>query len=485
MNNAAIEVIDLFSGAGGLSLGFQAAGCRIRTAVDLDSRAGESFLHNFSKLQPDHPPQVLAGSEHDIERLDLESLLGPRRDEILVGGPPCQAFSLLGRGKLASLTEGGFVEDRRNRLYQEFLRAVDLRQPLAVLMENVPGMLSVEGTNYADAVLENLAETGYRAGYIRLNAAWYGVPQFRERVFFIGIRADLGKSPKAPPLTHLPDSFDGYRPPLRARDRARMLPFDEISTRIEGELSVPSALEPQPVMNVSQALDDLPIILDHLTNPPIPGGVSRQGLPYQGEPHSYYARLMRSWPGFSDDPLVTNHWIRRTPRDYETFRRMNCGDRYPEAVEIAESRFREELNSLDRRGKAPLPESEDWLNLRNRFVPPYCKDTFHEKWGKLVPDRPSWTVPAHLAKDSYSHIHHDSEQARMISVREAARLQSFPDSFVFSGNMGECFRQVGNAVPPLLSWAIAAEILRTIGADATPPPGLPGTQMRPVFHELS
>jgi DNA (cytosine-5)-methyltransferase 1 len=88
---------------------------------------------------------------------------------------------------------------------------------------------------------------------------------------------------------------------------------------------------------------------------------------------------------------------------------------------------------------------------------------FIDKWRKLIPDQPSWTIPAHLARDSYSHIHHDSSQARMVSVREAARLQSFPDAFEFSGNMGDCFRQIGNAVPPLLAWAVAASVMGLLG----------------------
>ena len=97
------------------------------------------------------------------------------------------------------------------------------------------------------------------------------------------------------------------------------------------------------------------------------------------------------------------------------------------------------------------------------FVPPYPEDMFRDKWRKLVPDQPSWTVPAHLSKDCYSHIHYDSSQARSISVREAARLQSFPDGYLFEGAMGDAFRQIGNAVPPLLGWAIARSVSASLG----------------------
>jgi DNA (cytosine-5)-methyltransferase 1 len=103
------------------------------------------------------------------------------------------------------------------------------------------------------------------------------------------------------------------------------------------------------------------------------------------------------------------------------------------------------------------------LELKARFIPPYDPAKFPNKWRKMEPDKPARTLMAHLGKDSYSHIHYDSEQARTISVREAARLQSFPDGFRFSGTMNPAFRQIGNAVPPLLSVAIASSILAGLG----------------------
>src|SRR3954452_12296583 len=115
---------------------------------------------------------------------------------------------------------------------------------------------------------------------------------------------------------------------------------------------------------------------------------------------------------------------------------------------------------------APEKNTTEWEKLRARFVPPYDQKNFLDKWRKLYPDQPSWTVPAHLGKDSYSHIHYESEQARMITPREAARLQSFPDAFEFEGSMGDCFRQIGNAVPPLLAWALADRLLRSLGYES-------------------
>jgi DNA (cytosine-5)-methyltransferase 1 len=169
---------------------------------------------------------------------------------------------------------------------------------------------------------------------------------------------------------------------------------------------------------------------------------------------------MRCWPGFVADDLVTDHVCKATPRDYTTFALMQPGDRYPEALVIAERRHRRALAAWKAgRRSGGQPRRKD-------FVPPYRNDIFPEKWRKLDPRRPSWTVTAHLAKDTYSHIHHDSSQARMISLREAARLQSFPDGFKFVGNIGDCFRQIGNAVPPLLAHGIGRRIRRLLRATA-------------------
>jgi DNA (cytosine-5)-methyltransferase 1 len=149
---------------------------------------------------------------------------------------------------------------------------------------------------------------------------------------------------------------------------------------------------------------------------------------------------------------------------------MKPGDRYPEALKIAREILAEKLAELKAGGQDPEHASSEHEQLRKSIVPPYPENKFKSKWRKLIPDQPSWTVVAHLSRDTYSHIHHDSTQARMISVREAARLQSFPDGYRFSGNMGDAFRQIGNAVPPLLAWAIAAHLMRELGKPAVHPP---------------
>jgi DNA (cytosine-5)-methyltransferase 1 len=183
---------------------------------------------------------------------------------------------------------------------------------------------------------------------------------------------------------------------------------------------------------------------------------------------------MRSWPGFeapADGPC--DHVIRYLPRDWPIFERMRPGDEYPKAHEIAEMLFQEQLRARRGAGESVRKRSRAWEDLRRSIVPPYRVDGFPNKWWKLDPDGPSRTLMAHLGKDGYSHIHYDSRQARTISVREAARLQSFPDGFVFNCSMNSAFKQIGNAVPPLMAYQIALTLKQTI-QDSTPSAGVSG-----------
>ena len=210
---------------------------------------------------------------------------------------------------------------------------------------------------------------------------------------------------------------------------------------------------------------DLPEITAHLD------GRARRGARRFTEPVRYrddvepssFGLAMRNWPQFESPGWVTDHVIRSLPRDYETFRRMEAGDQYPEAFRVAETIFHERLAALEASRANPIAPRAI-AELRARIVPPYDIGKFPNKWRKMEADRPARTLMAHLGKDSYSHIHYDSAQARTISVREAARLQSFPDGFRFSGTMNPAFRQIGNAVPPLLVKAIASGLLAQLKA---------------------
>jgi DNA (cytosine-5)-methyltransferase 1 len=150
------------------------------------------------------------------------------------------------------------------------------------------------------------------------------------------------------------------------------------------------------------------------------------------------------------------------PRDYQIFHVMEPGDQYPQAHRHALNLFQQRLAELEMAGQKPRPGSAEYEAVKKSIVPPYDHTKFPNKWRKMEPDCPARTLMAHIGKDTYSHIHYDSEQARTISVREAARLQSFPDGFVFAGSMNAAFRQIGNAVPPLMVKAIAAEMMKAL-----------------------
>ena len=171
---------------------------------------------------------------------------------------------------------------------------------------------------------------------------------------------------------------------------------------------------------------------------------------------------MREWEGYEAGEGVYDHVIRYLPRDYPIFREMLPGEQYPEALERAHRLFEKKLGLLRASGEDVGESTALYREVLRGTVPPYDADKFPNKWRKMEPDAPARTLTAHLGKDSYSHIHYDDAQARTISVREAARLQSFPDGFCFSGAMNSALRQIGNAVPPLLAGAVGRNLLRTL-----------------------
>lgn len=460
------RVLDLFSGCGGLSLGFLAADCEISAAVESDPDAAQSHAANF------HAGNELAGRARDITettptKLVQELELGDaaRAFDVIVGGPPCQAFARVGRSKLREVADHpeAFRHDPRSRLYIHYLDYVEACAPLAVVLENVPDMLNFGGRNIAHEVCEVLAERGYACGYTLLNAVYYGVPQMRERAFLVAIRKEIASEIAFPTPTHwiqLPPGYEG------SRAVARKL-LAQSDTLGPDEFWKPSPdFQPglRPAVTAMDALHDLPKIDARAE---LAAGRLRRGarrfddpIPYPSvDALSAYAAEMRKWPGFEAPNALLDHVIRYLPRDYKLFARLRPGDQYPEAYSLAEAMFEEALQARKDAGEVIRAGTEKWKELRNSIVPPYDQHKFPNKWRKMEADRPARTLMAHLGKDSYSHIHYDSAQARPISVREAARLQSFPDSFVFCGTMNPAFRQIGNAVPPLLAKAIAERLV--------------------------
>jgi DNA (cytosine-5)-methyltransferase 1 len=473
---AAPRVLELCSGCGGMSLGLKAAGYDLAAHIELDPTAAASYALNIKPSATQRREAWAAA--RDMTSSDPASLcheLGmsgavAEHFDVLAAGLPCQAFARIGRSKLRSVTgdDDAFKNDPRARLYQRFLQYVEAVQPVAIVIENVPDILNFGGHNVPEEICGTLEELGYDARYTLLNAAYYGVPQMRERLFLVAIDASLGQAPGFPKPTHaarLPSGYEGVRTVALRHVSPAGSRYSPAPRAVPG---LPSAV------TVRAALSDLPRITEHFTDP---GSMRRRRtsdvLPYPTFTGlTRYATRMRNWPGLPKCHAGTDgHVVRLTPRDFEIFRRMRVGGDYPHAISVAKEIFKERLEQTYPR---PARGSEAWDELSRSCVPPYDPGKFPNKWWKMDPAMPSRTLTAHMGKDTYSHIHWDSRQKRTVSVREAARLQSFPDSFRFAGAMNAAFRQIGNAVPPLLARAVARQLMldltREPVAREDPPP---------------
>jgi len=361
--------IDLFCGAGGLSAGLEMAGFKVLAGNDIFEAAGQTFAET-------HPhAEFIPGP---IEDLDIDSLMkitGLKRGEltVLVGGPPCQAYSVYNHQR--------GMHDARATLFREYLRMVEGLQPEWIVMENVAGIYSIGGGEAVRAIKSELADLGYAVEEKLLRAEDYGVPQERRRVVFIGNR--IGAPISHPQPTHGPG----------------LLPY----------------------VTIKDAMSDLP----DLVNGEAPGVV-----PYKTPPKSDFQRLLRG-----NRTKVSNH---AAPRLGQV--------------------------NLDR--LEHIPPGGSWRDIPHDMLPEgmkRAKRSDHTKrYGRMTWDGLSCTVLTKCDIHWGAYIHPD--QQRAISVREAARIQSFPDSFVFSGSKTEQYVQVGNAVPPLLGRAIGHHLLECMEA---------------------
>lgn len=462
-----MTAIDLFSGCGGISLGFRRAGVQMLAGMDIDLPSMRSWWWNFRRdagLHREGTPTI------DISSLTAEDALrrmqcgtGSAGVDLVVGGPPCQAYSRIGKGKMAHLREeeGASLHDHRGMLFEEYLRYVKELAPIGVLVENVPDAINYGGETIPAVICTSLARMGYHARFTVLNAANYGVPQVRERVFILAVHESVSDAaPRFPEPTHRVT-----RDPDARQVAHRMVKVVEENPEWAVLPPVVSATLPEAV-TVEDALSDLPVIRSMERQGGRLGcGEMREGLPYSSSPVNDYQRLMRSWPGIPPRSLVDGNVLRDNPRDFAVYALMQEGDQYPEARRLHERLFMEEVARRRARGQCIDEGDESWRVLERQMVPPYDVTKFESKWYKMRRDRPSRTVVAHLQMDTYSHIHFDNSQARAVTVREAARLQSFPDGFSFIGAMKEGFRQVGNAVPPLMAWHLARSLIRAIGRE--------------------
>lgn len=475
--------MDLFAGCGGISLGLLTAGFQPVASVEIDRYAAQSHGANFGPKSSggDHPghhvPRDVTVEDPATIFAEL-GLNGHVHDQIdiLVGGPPCQAFARVGRAKLREqahrrkeeTAEQAFLVDGRVNLWERYVHYIRMTKPVALLMENVPDMLNHGGRNVAEMVAKSLSEEGYEVAYTLLNASWYGVPQTRERMILIGFHRESGITPAFPAPTHhvlLPPGYQGTRSTARQVIRGEGSDHHRF---VRG----PDASLPRGT-SARDALADLPPIYaqDLLARGELRRGAKDPLEPVRytsKKPSTMYSRLMREWFGFANKQGTTGHVIRYLPRDFKIFSEISEGWQYPQIHAFVEQKIANWLRGRKLEGLSTDPRNVEVRDFIQAWRIPYDPSKFPNKWWKLEADKPVRTLLAHLGKDSYSHIHFDSEQARTISLREAARLQSFPDGFVFKGSMNPALKQIGNAVPALFAYALAMSLRSNLGMPVIP-----------------
>lgn len=341
--------IDLFSGAGGMSLGAEWSGITVKTAVDSDINAAATYKQNHQNTE------VLTCDIKQVRNLKTCGEGSKGGQLVLFGGPPCQGFSTSNQRTRSK-------SNPQNWLFQHYLRIVRETRPDWVVFENVKGILETESAFFFQSVLNRLSNLGYTISYWVLNAADFGVPQRRWRVFVVG-------------------SLQGRKIPK------------------------PQPTVPSPI-TVGEAILDLPILRN---------GATKDILPYRTEPISQYAKFLRG--NLSE---CTNHLVTNNNRKVL-------------------SRYRH------------IPKGGNWENIprglmKNYADPAHCHTGIYKR---LNLNEPS-VVIGNFRKNMLIH----PTQNRGLSVREAARLQSFPDNFKFVGSIGFQQQQVGNAVPPLMAKAV-------------------------------
>lgn len=435
------KIVDLFSGCGGLALGFEKAGFGFAGGIELVPEAVKTISSNLSWRYGRETDHICA----DITETDASVLRDRIGEEgcIVIGGPPCQAYSRAGKAKLNSLGDDRHnTKDARGYLFQDFLRFVFDLDAQAVVMENVPEATRFGDMNVPEVVCTELENHGYDAWWTVLCAADYGVPQIRERLFVIGKKK--GGKPVEPPVPTHGDVFGTVPQYGRQLGNFMKHPHFRMPT-------APAKDVPQWV-TVGDALSDLPSLFPDENSKYVNDPLNTE-LPYRTGPVNEFQEEMRNWYGCGMQ-CVTANSFRKNVRDFPIFARMRQGDFFSDAARIAEDLFTKRARELGLSTETPEYEA-----LKRKMVPIYDREHFEEKWRRLDENKPSHTVVAHLSVDTYSHIH--PWEPRGISVREAARLQSFPDDFTFNCSMGDAFKQIGNAVPPLLAFAVATAVMES------------------------
>lgn len=343
-----LNVVDLFCGAGGLSLGFEKAGYNIILGIDNDEKALETFELNHKNAK-----SICGDITHISYVNDIKPIIGDTDVDVIIGGPPCQGMSLSGLRKF---------DDPRNKLYLSYIRLVDEIRPKAFVIENVPGLVGLFGGKIKDNIIQKFLDMGYEIQYKILCAADYGVPQMRKRVVFVGYK--------------------------------------------EGVFEYPQ--ENKKYVSCEMALSDLPPLIKSL---------GTEKMTYATDVQNNYQKAMRK-----NSKAVYNH----------------IAAKHSEKVK--------HIISL-------VPSGGNYKDLPKELR---TSRNFHVAWTRFPKDAPAPTIDT-------GHRHHfHYKYNRVPTVRECARIQSFPDDFIFLGNKTQQFRQVGNAVPPLMAEAIARQVAKLL-----------------------
>ena len=369
-----LKMIDLFCGAGGLSLGFVQEGFTVALANDIESCCVDTYAHNHPETPRDH---IIQGDIRNVVA-ELEQLVAGMQIDVVVGGPPCQGFSMANRQRL--------IDDPRNYLYKNYIEVVRRIQPKFFVMENVKGMLGV-----ANQVKEDFEAIGYTVECRVFNAKDFGVPQNRERLIYIGNRLGINNAEIIQQIVNrgaesvkyvLADALYGLRPLEASRVRNSTEVDSELSGR---KIECASNAEPNDFINLINCGRRVPVVCNHKAR-------------------------------YNND------------RDIEIFGRLEQGDRSDD------------------------PKIADIMPYASR------NDIFKDKYFKLEETKVCKTITAHMKFDCNMYIH--PTQARGLTPREAARVQTYPDYYFFRGAYTKTYMQIGNSVPPLLSRAIASVIIQ-------------------------
>jgi len=387
-----IKTIDLFAGAGGITEGFRQAGATCVFANDFNLHACQTFRLN-------HPGvENVCGRIQDLDARGIRKSLGLGKGDldVLVGGPPCQGFSINAPER--------FLEDPRNSLFKHYLRFVDEFAPKTFMFENVPGMLSLGGGHIFDTIISQMQERGYRISARILLAAHYGVPQVRWRMIILG--STMASPPKHPEPTH----FYTCRPNFKggATIATRLIPLDEIRLK--------------PAATLADAIADLPAV---------EAGGGTETMDYgRKTPKSPFALAMRE-----GSKTLHNHTANR-------------------------------LSQINFDRLAHITPGAAWTSIPHDLLPAGMKKARTSdhtmRYGRLAWESLAGTMMT-KCDPHWGAVFHP-QQERTFTVRETARIQSFPDTYRFLGPRVAQYEQVGNAVPVLMAKAIAVSLAEHLAA---------------------